>query len=385
RDVRLKNTLDTLNVGRAALVGKTGNDYTIAKLLGKSSEVDKITVDFIAVQATPAQTDSLLAVLNSGAAFDSIAASPLAVQSQKGLELSMLDPQMGDLAPEFSSAAVGRWFTPDTVAGAARLFRVADRTAPVVVYDIAQAQLTVEPSATTVNNLEAGLQTFLNSVHNATEFADSARNAGFFAMPATVTASSPMLGNLPDSHNAVAWTMEAKKGQVSPIFGDLQSGRFIAVALRDIYKDYTPVTDPELNTVYAARARAEKKAAKLIADYQGKANDVAGYAALMGVSVDTTDVNFSQTMVPAIGARESALQGAVAASEKGKLVGPIKTNNGVVVLQVTDVTTEGRPYVAEEYAARYNGQRGAQALGNNLPAILIGNKKVDNKMTTFYK
>ena len=385
RNVRLKNVVDTLAVGRATLVGKSGQDYTIAKLLGRTSETDKIKVDFIALQGGKAQTDSLLALLNAGASFDSISASPLAVQSQKDLEISMLDPQMGELATEFANAATGRWFTPDTIAGAARLFRISERTAPVTVYELATATFTVEPSNATVNNLEAGLQEFLSSVKNATEFADSARNAGFLAMPATVTASSATLSNLPDTHNAVAWTMEAKKGQVSPIFGDVQSGRFVAVALQDIYTDYTPVSDPELNTIYTARARAEKKAAKLLGDYAGKANDVAGYATLMGVAVDTTDVNFSQSMIPAIGSRESAVQGAVAAAEKGKLVGPLKSNNGVVVFQVIDVTSNGRPYVADEYVTRYNGQRGAQALGNNLPAILIGNKKVENKMTTFYK
>lgn len=385
RDTRLKNVLDTLSVGHASLVGKSGNEYTIAKLLGKNSEIDKIKVDFIAVQASNAQADSLLGLLNGGATFDSIAASPLAMQSQKDLEISMLDPQIGELAAEFAKAQTGRWFTPDTVAGGARLFRISERTAPVVVYDLATASFTVEPSVTTVNNLEGNLQNFLNSVHNYSQFVDSARTAGYFAVPATVTPSSPMLSNLPDTHNAVAWAMEAKKGQVSPIFGDLQTGRFVALALRDIYTDYTPVSDPDLNIVYTARARADKKAAKLIADYEGKANDVAGYAAVMGVAVDTTDVNFSQSMVPAIGSRESALQGAVAAAKQGQLVGPMKTNNGVVVLQVTDINSEGRPYVAAEYATRYNNQRGAGALRNALPGILIGNKKIQNKMTTFYK
>lgn len=63
----------------------------------------------------------------------------------------------------------------------------------------------------------------------------------------------------------------------------------------------------------------------------------------------------------------------------------MKGNNGVVVLYVTSIDKEGRPYNAEEAAVRFNQQRGAGRLANNLPAILIGNKKVKNNINIFYK
>ena len=67
RQARLKAVLDTLSTGRAALVSRTGNDYTLAKLMGKSQASDKVKLDFMAVQGTRAQIDSLVALLNAGA------------------------------------------------------------------------------------------------------------------------------------------------------------------------------------------------------------------------------------------------------------------------------------------------------------------------------
>lgn len=245
---------------------------------------------------------------------------------------------------------------------------------------------TTEPSNATINELDAALRKYVDENKDSKSFAENAQEAGYTTFPATVSASTPMIGNLNDSHGAVAWVMDAKKGQVSPVFGDVQSGRFLAVAVNDIYDGgFVPARDAQIHALLAAQARNDKKAAKLIADYEGKAKDVAGYAKLMSVSVDTTTVNFGQYMIPGLGISESAVQGKVANAAKGALVGPMQANNAVIVLQVTDVDSEGRPYNFEENALRFNQQRGASRMMNSLDRILLGNKKVTNNINTFYK
>lgn len=383
---RLKSALDSLSVGRAVLVNKSGNDYTIAKLLNKSQQVDQVKIDFLTIQGDKAQIDSLVAALNSGAAFDSIAASPLVAQSQKDMSVSLVDPNYAPLKEIIADRAAGVYFTPDTLAQNGRIFRVNERTAPVTVYEIANVTFTTEPSNATINALEGKLQQYIATNKTAKQFADSAQSAGYTTFPAIVSASTPMVANLNDSHAAVAWAMDAKKGEVSPIFGDIQTGRFLAVALDDIYDGgYTPVRDNQLHMMLANRVRNDKKAAKLIADYQGKAKDVAGYAQAMGTSVDTTTVNFGQYMIPGLGVNESSLMGAVSNAAVNELVGPMQTNNAVVVFQVTEVDKEGRPYNAEESAIRFDQQRGATRMLNSLDRILLGNKKVKNNINTFYK
>ena len=52
---------------------------------------------------------------------------------------------------------------------------------------------------------------------------------------------------------------------------------------------------------------------------------------------------------------------------------------------MTGIDNEGRPFDLNENTVRYMQQRGAGRMGGNLPAILIGNKKVKNNMTVFYK
>ena len=386
KQARLKAALDSLSVGRATLVAKNGDDYSITKLLGKTQEVDRIKLDFLAVQGTKAQVDSLVNLLNSGASLDSVAASPLVAQSQKDMEVSLIDANYAPLKEVVADRPTGLYFTPDTIAEGGRIFRVSERTAPVTVYELANVSFTTEPSNATINELESSLQQYITTNKNSKEFIENAQEAGYTTFPAVVSASTPMVGNLNESHSAVAWAMDAKKGEVSPIFGDIQTGRVLAVALSDIYDGgYTPVRDSQIHTILETRARNDKKAAKLIADYQGKANDVAGYAKLMGAQVDTTTVNFGQYMVPGLGMNESAVLGKVANASKGALVGPMKANNSVIVFQVTEIDNEGRPFNVEESSIRYAQQRGAARMMNVLDRILIGNQKVKNNMNTFYK
>lgn len=382
---RLKSALDSLSVGRAALVNKTGNDYLLAKLIGKSVETPSVTMDFVAVQGTKAQVDSLVAVLNSGVAIDSLN-TPLVAQKQTDMEVSLLDPQYSAVSEIIADRATGVYFTPDTIDQGGRIFRVKERATPVTVYDLASVSFTVEPSSATVNTLRNGLTNYVAENKTAVAFKDNAQEAGYTTFPAAVTASTPMIGNLNESHAAVVWAMGAKKNQVSGVFGDEQSGRFLAVAVDDIYDgEYIPARDPQVNAAIKTQVLNDKKAAKLIADYQGKAKDVAGYAQLMKVSVDTTTVNFGQYFVSGLGMGESAVQGKVANAKKGDVIGPMQSNNAVVVIQVTDVDTEGRPFNAEESTLRFNQQRGAQHMMNGLDRILLGKKKVKNNMNVFYK
>ena len=57
KQARLKSAVDSLSVGKAVLVSKTGNDYLLAKLLGKEMEVADVKIDFLAVQGSKSQVD----------------------------------------------------------------------------------------------------------------------------------------------------------------------------------------------------------------------------------------------------------------------------------------------------------------------------------------
>lgn len=386
RDNALKSFADSATIGSARLISQNGNEYTLAKLLGSKTDVDSVNIDFLSIQGSRAQVDSILNLLNNGGDFASVAAGPLVANKQDSTWVSLVDPQFAQVRTILETATVGTFFTPDTIAEGGRIFRVRNRKAPVTVYDIATASFVNEAGAATINNLQAELDKFLKANPTAEAFTKNAPTAGYTVLNATVTPSSPIIGNLPESHNAVAWALDAKKGQVSPVFGDQVSGRFIAVAVEDVYNNgFVPATNPQVREDLARRVSNNKKAADLIAQYKGKAKNITDYAKLMGSSVDSTTVTFGQPMIPNLGFNESELTAAVVAAKPGQVSEPVQGNNAVIVFVVNNVDKNQRPFNNEESAIQFNQQRGAGALSRNIVNILKGKKKVENRIPTFYK
>ncbi|MCH5246185.1 MAG: SurA N-terminal domain-containing protein [Muribaculaceae bacterium] len=383
RDNLLKKFADSAAVNDVKVINSVGDNYTIAKLLGKKAEVDSVNIDFLAVQGSRAQVDSLVNALNNGTTWEQASTSPLVSQAQDSTWLSLVDANYASIKDLLTNANVGTYFAPDTLDQGGRIFRVRARRQPVPVYDLAVVTYTVEPSTNTINKLTEDLQEYIDKNKNAADFAANAAAANYMAMPAQISISTPVLGRLEDSRSIIAWAMNAKKGQVSPIFDD-NSDRLVVVAVNDIYKDYIPYTDSQVNPMLTSQVRNDKKAEKLIEQYKGKAKDVAGYAQVMDVAVDTAAVTFGQFFIPGIGAAESELTARVANAKPGQLVGPVKTNSGVVVFSVTGVDASERPFNQDEAANQYNQTRGISPLMRNLNGVLLGNKKVTNNILKFY-
>ena len=109
--------------------------------------------------------------------------------------------------------------------------------------------------------------------------------AGYTLQPATVTANSYMIGNVPYTRNVVKWVMDAKAGQVSPVLQDSQNDNLIVVALNDIVKPgYMPMNDEAISAALTRKVRNDKKAAAIIEQVKGKASDINGYARLLWLS-----------------------------------------------------------------------------------------------------
>lgn len=384
-DQAMKSFVDSATVGKAALVSHRGNDYTLAKLMGSTSQVDSVLIDFLMVQGTRAQVAKMVADLNGGKSFADAAKDSLVAGSQDSTWIQMTAADMASLRPAIDGATLGQWFTPDTLAENGRIFRVRQRKAPVIVYDIVEVNYVLEPSNATFNKLFTDLDKYAKTNNNAKSFKENAAKAGYNVQETLVGNSSPMIGNLNETHNAVAWALDAKKGQVSPVFGEQTDDRLIAVAVADTYEDYMPASYSDVRSELETRVRNAKKGDALLKQYQGKAKDVAGYAKAMGASVDTTTVTFGQIFIPGLGPNESALTAAAAAAKKGQMVGPMKANNALVVFTVTDIETEGRPFNADESAAQFVQTRGAGALSRNIVNIIKGRRKVQNNIPHFFK
>ncbi len=379
-----KQFLDSAAVGSVQFLGQNGNLYTIAKIMGRSTGIEEVTVNQVAF-ADPAMQDSIMNALNSGALTLEALKADANVQVQEAQKLPLNSVPTDSLRNVLLTAAIGQYFVnPD--AQAPVITAVAERGAAEPMVEYLSVEYTLDPSATTLRTLQADLEKFVAENNTAAKFAENAVRAGYVAVPSVVTPSSAHIGNLKDSRNAVRWVMkDAKKGQVSDVFGGEQSGQYFVVAVNNIYDgDFVPATEPMVKDQLTARVRNDKKAKSLIDKYAGKANDIAGYAQLMGAQVDTTQVTMGRSQVGKIGPQESKLVAKVASATPGKVVAPVQGSNSVVAFVVTDVQKSAEPFVFETAAARYNQQRGGQAMLNMLPEILLGRNKVDNRTLIFF-
>ena len=159
----------------------------------------------------------------------------------------------------------------------------------------------------------------------------------------------------------------------------------MAAAVKDVYTgDYVPATNPEVRTYLTNKIRNQKKAESLVAKYQGKGKSVAEYAAAMGVKADTTQVTFGQGYIRNFGMNEPALAANVSVAKQGALCGPLALNNSVVVFDVVSVANQGREFNYENDAMVFNQREGVQTFQNQLFNVLLGNKKIDNRIQKFY-
>ena len=388
-DKQAKAYMDSAAVGGVTVTQRGPDDYTLYKLLGKTTAVDSVNVDFFVVEGASAR-DSIMAGLNSGAIKAADLATNTAVQGvQDSLWVTLsMEGIDSNLKQALADHATGTYFTPDSASTeGGRVFRINNRRAPVAVYDYVVGQYTIEPSATTVNGMLSELNKYVTNNNTSQAFTDNAAKAGYQVVTDVLTPSSLRLGSLKDSKSAVYWAMEeGKKGQVSPVLGGPENGYYVAVAIDNVYDgDYVPYTEPKVKEFIEAKLRNDKKAAELIARYNGKAADMAGYAKLMGATVDSTTVNFGQPMIPKIGMAESKLTASVVTAPLNKIQAPVQGNQGVVVYMVTSVDQNGRPYVYEEASMQYPASGMALLQQRKLDSILRGRKSIDNNILYFYR
>lgn len=357
------------------------NQYTIAKLLDVTTSIDSVLVDVAFINET-ADADSVIARLNTGAS--KIDMGDAIAQSQDSMWVSLLDPGIAQFKDQIATAETGSYFKPEGGQNGMTM-RVRSRKAPVAVYDVAEITYDVVPSNATIQKLNGDLRKYLADNSTAAKFTSEATKAGYSALSAVVTPSTLSINGLQESRGAAKWALDAKKDQVSGVFNNDRDSRLLAVAVNDVYDGkFVPATNETVRNYLTNKVMNRKKAEKLIADYNGKGKSVAEYAAAMQVKADTTQVTFGQPYVRNFPMYESALQANVAVAKKGELVGPVALNQSVVVFTVTDVTAPSREFDYKNDAMVFNQREGVASFQRTLPAVLLGNKKVENKIQKFY-
>lgn len=383
RDARLRTFLDEHTTGQAALLGQDNDSYAIAKINGISLGIDSINVTVVRA-ADGVDLDSIAALINSGKTAADLASNN--VQGQDSIWTALEGVGLDENTKNaLANATVGKAFVyTDTIQGnpVSAVYKVNRRHAPVSYYDLATIEYTVDPSQETLTDLTTSLRTFISNNSSAQDFTANAEEAGYAILSDQVGPSSTGIGNASESRRFVKWAVENKKGKVSPLLQDDKQTYLMAIAVMDIYDDYLPYTSPAVKNQLASQSRNEKKAAKLLSEYQGKADSLAGYASAMGVEEEEGDVTLMSPSLLNVGFGESTLQGAIAAAEPGKLVGPVQGTRGILVFEVTGDNTDNRPFTEEEYGQRFARMFGLARQSSPLP-LLLGSDKIDNRSLNF--
>lgn len=407
----LKAFIDSAKTGSAALISKAGNNYQIAKLFGRTQEVDSVRINFVLFAADDAaKADSIRAAVNAGTAATQLSKMDGVMLAMDSISTSLSNPAInlpGEIAQKvasdfqmfkssFLNAETGKPFAADTTMasnGYEMLYTVTKRNAPESMVDIAFINYQLEPSKATINNLRQGLENFLSTNTDATKIAENAPASAYSVQYAEISASNPYVamtrdqrGNpifLPNSNEAAVWALENEKGAVSPIFGDERTGQYLVAALVDVYNDYTALTNPDVKTFITNKVRNAKEGDRLISGYTGKATTVEGFAQLMGTEPSTSPVNFAGGQ-RLYGPELTAM---IANAPKGKVVGPVKGDNGVMVFQVNEVTAPVRPLDTKGEATLYNLQTSYPftANGEIFYRLLLGDRKVENRINKIFK
>ncbi|MDE7125937.1 MAG: SurA N-terminal domain-containing protein [Muribaculaceae bacterium] len=394
----LRAYLDSARVGQVQQLIHNNQGYTIAKLINKPHHTDSGQLSF-ALFADDNTRDSVLAKINTGELTLSEYIKTNRAGQDSIWDVLATSQAPASLAATITEAPYGKLVTyNDSIMGQdgsyiqrSMLVKVYERKAPAAVYDVAVIEYAVDPSQETVNKLTSDLRKYITDNPTAAQFSANAAEAGYNLQNSIVGSSSAQLGEsmygmgLSDSRALVKWAMDNNKGDVSPIYQDKKQSYLAAIAIDNLYDEYVPYTSSDIKESITTKLRNDKKAQKLIDQYAGKANDVAGYAQLMGTEANTTDVNFASHMFGNLGVNENTLQGLAAASPKGKLVGPAKGNTRVVVFTIDSVDVEGRPNDFKENAAEFDRTQGFSVIFNNanLLNVLRGRHEITNYSLDF--
>lgn len=395
----LRNAIDRIAADTVVMLSFNGSAYNLAKLLGAKTGIEKADVDFYITDNSTLPVDSIIAAVNAG----DVAQYGDSVQKVSQKELKLIDNALlagyADSfinAPQGANVVTDNTFKGDILSALfggqvdpSRMdmdaigvcYKVNSVDEPQTIYEVASITRKLVPSEETISALRKELSDYSVKNANAKAFAENIGSSSFHIEKGRVYPDRfAVIGQngqrIPQTVSLVRWAMEdAKKGDVSEVLDAGDS--FIVIAVSDIYDGYVPATDPTVVEQLTARVRADKKGAKLVADYAGKGKNVDEYASAMGTQPLTVRANYAQND-GGILRGDSKFLAAVGAAEKGKLVGPVATGTAAVVFEIVDVDNAGGDFDFKQIAPQ-----AARMFQFNVNQALRANKKIDYKALRF--
>lgn len=351
--------VDSMKAGQVTepFESRADNTLNVVKLINRTTQADSIEFHTISLldrtlDASQKSADSIMAAINAGTPFDSIAKN----YGQTGEKVWLttagyqtMQNMDADNKAYFSTllnTAIGQTKALKISRGNI-ILQVTNRKADVEKFDVAIVKRTINFSNDTYTDAFNKFSQYVSENQTVAGLEEHAADYGFSVMSRTIGNGAHNIANIHGTHDALKWLFdEAKPGQVSQVYDRCGDNDYLVVVGLD---KVNPAGFQPLETVEDAvkqQVMADKKFDMLAEKLKGVTTIAAAQAA--GAKVDTVKfITFtSPVFVQAVGQPEPVLSGAVSATEKGQFSkNVVKGKAGAYLFQVLDRTQrEGASY-----------------------------------------
>ncbi|NLZ95598.1 MAG: hypothetical protein GX921_07240 [Bacteroidales bacterium] len=369
---------------------KDDNSFKIFKYLGKTVAPDSAKIRMIGVPHSmendsliTAFIDSLHTEIVDGANFADVAneLNPQSNGGEMGWVREVDLAQAGDgVAQKVFATPVGSVTRLD-LPGQRSLIYVEEKTVPVTKYKLGVVNMPVIVSDKTQNNIDNELNQFVSDPEIKTNFLEKAREQGYSVVPGfTVSATDHSLGQTPSSRQVINWAFNGKEGAVRKF--DLSNSRIIARVDRLVPAGVAPLS--EVSDFIKSMLLRDKKAETIIEELKSKElSSMSDYAEAMSSEIDSVKfVDFNTANISNLG-NEPVLNAYAAYGPLNTVVGPLKGNLGVYVINVVNREESDEEYDAANQKAQLQASK-MYRLQNEAVEVLKDKMKVVDSRYKFY-
>src|SRR5574344_53047 len=348
----LEDFAKSASIGSVLPYFKNEDAYIAAKVTDIKSMPDSVFVKHILLQgASDKQADRLMAVLNSGADFVTLAKQYSADQNPNVAEpgdLGWLTQQY--MVPGFESVfsePIGKVVVMKTNYGV-HLVKVTKATAPVRKVQMALLVKEINPSKQTYAEFYSKASDFAGKCEGSLEkFNKTAKTENLYTRPAQrVLPGAKTLANYEHTREITRWANEHKVGEVSPII-TVDNKYFFVVALTGVHEEgIAPIKEiaPQIKSVLMMEKRNDKILKETEVAVKGLTS-LDQIAEKLGTTVSNqTGVTFSSLTSQQL---DPKFVGAVAGSPINKIMGPVKGDIGIFYYMVSG-QEKGAFYTAKD-------------------------------------
>lgn len=383
------------NFAKTASIGdlygplREGDAYRLYKLVDRTTAPDSLRLSMIVIPegvdkiAANNKADSIIDVIKGGKNF-SLVATEVMPQSNGGEVGWVTEPQLLSAGKEFVSACFNTptgGITKLNQQGQIQIIKVEERTQPVSKYKLALIQMPVVVSDQTLASIDNELNQFVADNTDPKTFVKAAQEKGYNIVPSSIISGSlPNINQIGGSRQVINWAFNEKVGTIKKF--DLSDHKIIALIDSKVDKGTMPLAD--VKDMLKAELIKDKKAEKMIADLKSKnQTSLEGYAQALNSKVDTVKfVTFDTPNIMGIG-RETALNIYAELGQPNKLEGPVKGDNGVLVLNVLNKTDQSGTFNAETFKQTASSQNFYRVMSQSMAALKDKMKVNDNRVKFF--